>query len=107
MEPIKVDEVYFSPSTHNPEKKMWVEALRQALSLATVGNEKEICWIISDKVRVGSFLWICGDACLDLKVTQEIRDIVLDIAEKQGLYLRLRKAKNRHLGYKFTKKKKK
>lgn len=98
---LKAAEILESKST--PERALWVEALRQSLSLAAQGDKKELAWIFSDSTKVKSFLWICSDACLDLHIVKPVRMILYDAHERSKLYWRLRSAKNRYNGYSFKK----
>ena len=90
-------------TTENGERKLWVEALRQGISLASTGDKKTINWVFSDEKYIGSFLWIISDNCLGLRIKDEVRFLIYNELERKKLYFRLRAAKNRHTGYFFIK----
>lgn len=74
------------PSPALPEQQLWRQCLEYGFAEAIVGTQREVDWILSLEVFVGSFEWICTDA-LHIKYHQDIRRLVVDHSGKWKSYM--------------------
>jgi len=83
-----------------PEHQLWYACLLQGIKRASEGRLDEVLWLLSEKVAIGSFRWICET--LEIPRHRAIRREVMS-GKEEGL-TRLAGCTSARRG-RFTKKK--